>query len=63
MNEDVCDSINSDQVLQNPKPPVADAADHDQMFGQAKTAILFAVLDDSRGQTFADTGEGFEVFG
>ena len=57
------DSLNRYQVSQRAKALVTKTAHHDEVFGAAKRAIFFAVLDDARGEGTANAGQLLKLFG
>ena len=51
------------QIAQCPKPSIADSSHNDQMFRTAKGAEAFAVFDNARRQTFANSWKLLEFCG
>jgi hypothetical protein len=55
--------FNCYQIAQCPKPSIADSSHNDQMFRTTKGAEAFAVFDNARRQTFANSWKLLEFCG
>jgi hypothetical protein len=53
-------SFDCNFALERPKPPITDPAHNYQMFGAAKWAEPFAMVNDALGQTLSNARELFE---